>query len=91
MLRDAKANRQLPFIPIVLPLIRPGLLTAAIFAFIASFDELITALFISGARSTTLSRQMCRTTASKINNQPFLNMHHSRKRENAKAQMPNEG
>ena len=52
------AGRLRTFIHITLPLIRPGLLTAAIFAFIASFDELITALFISGARSTTLPKQM---------------------------------
>jgi len=52
------AGRLRTFFHITLPLIRPGLLTAAIFAFIASFDELITALFISGARSTTLPKQM---------------------------------
>lgn len=46
------------FMHVTLPLVRPGLVTAAIFAFIASFDELITALFISGARSTTLPKQM---------------------------------
>ncbi|BBD09247.1 ABC transporter permease [Desulfovibrio ferrophilus] len=52
------AGRLRTFVHITLPLIRPGLFTAAIFAFIASFDELITALFISGARSTTLPKQM---------------------------------
>ena len=52
------AGRLRAFIHITLPLIRPGLLTAAIFAFIASFDELIATLFISGARSTTLPKQM---------------------------------
>jgi ABC-type spermidine/putrescine transport system permease subunit I len=46
------------FFYVTLPLIKPGLLTAGIFAFIASFDELITALFISGARSATLPKQM---------------------------------
>lgn len=43
---------------ITLPLIRPGLITAAIFAFIASFDELITALFVSGSLNATLPKQM---------------------------------
>ncbi|MBU1002580.1 MAG: ABC transporter permease subunit [Proteobacteria bacterium] len=52
------AGRLRTFAHVTLPLIRPGLLTAAIFAFIASFDELIVALFISGARSTTLPKQM---------------------------------
>jgi len=46
------------FRKITLPLIRPGILTAAIFAFIASFDELITALFICGARAVTLPKKM---------------------------------
>ncbi|WP_083456513.1 ABC transporter permease [Desulfosarcina cetonica] len=52
------AGRLRTFIHITLPLIRPGLFIAGIFAFIASFDELIAALFISGARSTTLPKQM---------------------------------
>lgn len=52
------ANPLRSFMHVTLPLVRPGLITAAIFAFIASFDELITALFISGARSTTLPKQM---------------------------------
>lgn len=52
------AGRIRTFVHITLPLVRPGLLTAAIFAFIASFDECITALFICGARSTTLPKQM---------------------------------
>ncbi|HCY85047.1 MAG TPA: hypothetical protein DHV36_07925 [Desulfobacteraceae bacterium] len=46
------------FFSITLPLIRPGLFTAAIFAFIASFDELITALFICGSRAVTLPKKM---------------------------------
>lgn len=52
------AGRLRTFIHITLPLIRPGLFIAGIFTFIASFDELIAALFISGARSTTLPKQM---------------------------------
>jgi len=52
------AGRLRTFVHVTLPLIRPGLVTAAIFAFIASFDELVTALFISGSRSTTLPKQM---------------------------------
>ncbi|MFK5954168.1 MAG: ABC transporter permease [Desulfobacterium sp.] len=52
------ANPFQTFFKITLPLIRPGILTAAIFAFIASFDELITALFICGAHAVTLPKKM---------------------------------
>ena len=41
-----------------LPLIRPGVLVGALFAFIHSFDELIVALFISGSGAVTLPRRM---------------------------------
>ncbi len=41
-----------------LPLIRPGVLVGALFAFINSFDELIVALFISGTGAVTLPRRM---------------------------------
>jgi putative spermidine/putrescine transport system permease protein len=43
---------------VTLPLIRPGLISAAIFAFIVSFDELTIALFVTGGLSVTLPRQM---------------------------------
>jgi putative spermidine/putrescine transport system permease protein len=43
---------------VTLPVIRPGLLTAAAFAFLVSFDELVIALFISGVRAATLPKQM---------------------------------
>lgn len=39
---------------IVIPLALPGVLSAALFAFLASFDELIIALFLSGVTSETL-------------------------------------
>lgn len=52
------ANQTQTFFKITLPLIRPGILTAAIFAFIASFDELITALFLCGAHAVTLPKKM---------------------------------
>ena len=41
-----------------LPLIRPGVLVGALFAFITSFDELIVALFMSGSGAITLPRRM---------------------------------
>jgi putative spermidine/putrescine transport system permease protein len=46
------------FFQITLPLIRPGILVGALFAFITSFDELIVALFISGSGAVTLPRRM---------------------------------
>ena len=43
---------------VTLPLIRGGLIAAALFAFITSFDELTIALFVSGGIKTTLPKQM---------------------------------
>jgi putative spermidine/putrescine transport system permease protein len=43
---------------VTFPLIRPGILAGALFAFITSFDELIIALFISGDRAATLPVQI---------------------------------
>lgn len=39
---------------VVLPIAAPGIASAALFAFLASFDELVIALFVSGVRSQTL-------------------------------------
>jgi putative spermidine/putrescine transport system permease protein len=46
------------FYQVTLPLIRPGILVGALFAFITSFDELIVALFLSGSGAVTLPRRM---------------------------------
>lgn len=46
------------FFMVTFPLLRPGMLTAALFAFIHSFDEAIVALFISGRDAATLPRKM---------------------------------
>lgn len=46
------------FREITLPLIRPGILAGAVFAFITSFDELLVALFVSGTSAVTLPRRM---------------------------------
>ena len=43
---------------ITLPLIAPAIGVAALFAFLASFDELIVALFLAGTRTTTLPKRM---------------------------------
>jgi putative spermidine/putrescine transport system permease protein len=39
---------------IVLPLVLPGLMSAALFAFLASFDELLISLFLAGVHAQTL-------------------------------------
>jgi ABC-type spermidine/putrescine transport system permease subunit II len=39
---------------VVVPLAAPGIVSAALFAFLASFDELVIALFVSGVRGQTL-------------------------------------
>ena len=46
------------FRQVTLPLILPGVLAGALFAFIVSFDELIVALFLSGTGAITLPRRM---------------------------------
>jgi len=43
---------------ITLPLIRPGLLSAFLFAFVTSFDDVTLALFLSAGSNTTLPKQM---------------------------------
>ncbi len=39
---------------VVLPLAAPGIVSAALFAFLASFDELVVALFVAGVQAQTL-------------------------------------
>ena len=39
---------------VVLPIALPGIISAALFAFLASFDELVIALFVAGVRAQTL-------------------------------------
>lgn len=46
------------FLRVTLPCIRPGVAAAALFAFLASFDELVIALFIAGTGSRTLPKRM---------------------------------
>ncbi|PSJ56837.1 ABC transporter permease [Pseudaminobacter soli (ex Li et al. 2025)] len=46
------------FIHITLPILRPGLIISALFAFIQSFDETVVAIFISGRDAETLPRKM---------------------------------
>jgi putative spermidine/putrescine transport system permease protein len=46
------------FFRVTLPIIQPGVLSGAIFAFITSFDEVVVTLFIAGSTAITLPKQM---------------------------------
>jgi putative spermidine/putrescine transport system permease protein len=46
------------FFKITLPLILPGVISGALFAFVTSFDEVVIALFLTGPAERTLPRQM---------------------------------
>jgi ABC-type spermidine/putrescine transport system permease subunit II len=48
------SSRMRVFFRIVLPIALPGVMSAALFAFLASFDELLISLFLAGVRSQTL-------------------------------------
>jgi len=43
---------------VMLPIIAPGVVSGALFAFVTSFDEVVIALFIAGSEQRTLPRQM---------------------------------
>jgi putative spermidine/putrescine transport system permease protein len=49
------------FFRITMPIIRPGILSGALFAFMVSFDEFIIALFLAGPGETTLPVRMWQT------------------------------
>jgi putative spermidine/putrescine transport system permease protein len=46
------------FFKVTFPIIRPGIISGALFAFIVSFDEVVIAAFIGGYRSATLPKRM---------------------------------
>ncbi len=46
------------FFKVVLPLILPGVISGALFAFITSFDEVVVVLFLAGYDQRTIPRQM---------------------------------
>src|SRR5271163_71617 len=48
------ASRVRVFWRVVMPIALPGVLSAALFAFLASFDELLISLFLAGVRAQTL-------------------------------------
>jgi len=46
------------FLRVTLPLVKPGIVSAAIFAFIHSFDEVVITLFVAGVQRRTLPLKM---------------------------------
>jgi len=46
------------FMKVTLPLITPGVISGALFAFVSSFDEVIVVLFLAGLENTTIPIQM---------------------------------
>lgn len=56
--RSLGASPVRAFFEITLPIIRPGVLAGAVFAFLTSFDEVVVSLFLSGIEAATLPVQM---------------------------------
>ncbi len=52
------ASPLLAFRKVTLPLIAPGVISGALFAFATSFDEVVVTLFLAGPEQATLPRQM---------------------------------
>ncbi|MEM5529150.1 ABC transporter permease [Gammaproteobacteria bacterium AS21] len=52
------ANSRTVFFKIMLPLVTPGVISGALFAFITSFDEVVVAIFIAGVEERTIPLQM---------------------------------
>ena len=46
------------FFKVIMPLILPGVVSGALFAFVTSFDEVVAVLFIAGPEQQTIPRQM---------------------------------
>ncbi|WP_136683895.1 ABC transporter permease [Falsirhodobacter xinxiangensis] len=52
------ANPRTVFRKVILPLILPGMISGALFAFVTSFDEVVVVMFIAGPEEQTIPRQM---------------------------------
>jgi len=55
------------FWDVVIPLIRPGVISGALFAFVTSFDEVVLVLFLAGPEQRTIPRQMFSGLREQIN------------------------
>ncbi|HJL63568.1 MAG TPA: ABC transporter permease, partial [Candidatus Marinimicrobia bacterium] len=52
------ANTMRTFFKVIMPLILPGVISGALFAFITSFDEVVVVLFLGSVEQQTIPRQM---------------------------------
>lgn len=52
------ADATTTFFRVVMPLILPGVISGALFAFVTSFDEVVVVLFMAGFEQRTIPRQM---------------------------------
>jgi len=64
------ATRFQTFMKITIPIIRPGVITGALFAFMVAFDEVVIALFICGSTAVTLPKKMW--DVIRYENEPML-------------------
>lgn len=55
------------FTDITVPLIRPGVISGALFAFVTSFDEVVIVIFLAGPGQRTIPRQMFSGLREQIN------------------------
>jgi putative spermidine/putrescine transport system permease protein len=55
------------FVDVVVPLIRPGVISGALFAFVTSFDEVVIVIFLAGPGQRTVPRQMFAGLREQIN------------------------
>lgn len=55
------------FRDVTLPLIRPGVISGALFAFVTSFDEVVIVIFLAGPGQRTIPRQMFAGLREQIN------------------------
>ncbi|MFO7746656.1 MAG: ABC transporter permease [Orrella sp.] len=55
------------FWDITVPLIRPGVISGGLFAFVTSFDEIVVVLFLAGPEQRTIPRQMFSGLREQIN------------------------
>ena len=56
--RNLGASATRTFLKVQVPLIMPGMISGALFAFVTSFDEVVIVLFLAGVEERTIPRQM---------------------------------
>jgi putative spermidine/putrescine transport system permease protein len=61
------ANRLRTFWRVTFPIIRPGVISGAVFSFIISFDEIVISMFICGIKTKTLPLRMWEGIRMEIN------------------------